>query len=146
MDQNQIYRKLILKHYKKPQNEGYIEDKRYLISSKSNISCGDSIAIQVYIDNYSIIDIKFTANGCSLLIASASLMTTIIKKQKLMKSLEQINLFLKTLETKDYINPDLNTELKVFELIKNFPSKINCVAMPWQTLLQLLNDINTFQN
>lgn len=73
-----LYRENILDHYKNPRNFGKIPG-----SSKSshaeNPSCGDSISMDVVIDKGKFEDIKFTGEGCSISIATASILTEELK-------------------------------------------------------------------
>ncbi len=64
----------ILDNYKNPQNFGAPKGNNYITSESSNVSCGDSIKVYIKLDGEIISDIKFTGEGCSIAIASASLL------------------------------------------------------------------------
>ena len=69
-----IYRKKILEHYKNPRNFGKLKG-RSRKSHGENPSCGDSITLDVLIENGVIKDIKFSGEGCAIAIASASMLS-----------------------------------------------------------------------
>lgn len=64
----------ILDNYKHPKHFGDPLDKTYISEEGSNISCGDAIKVFIKIDKDIIKDIRFTGEGCSISIASASLL------------------------------------------------------------------------
>ncbi len=68
-----IYKEIILEHYKKPHNFGTLDDAYK--AQVSNPLCGDAITIEVAIENKRIRDIRFNGQGCAIAIASASLLT-----------------------------------------------------------------------
>ena len=80
-----LYREIILEHWQNPQNYGVIKDADIDISG-NNPLCGDHIRITAKMVNGRVINIGFTAEGCAISKASASLFTEHIKD----KSLEEI--------------------------------------------------------
>jgi nitrogen fixation NifU-like protein len=72
-----IYRELILDHYRNPRNKGKIENANVSIQD-SNPLCGDEIQIQLKIDDGIIKDIKFDGRGCAISQASASMLTEMV--------------------------------------------------------------------
>ena len=77
-----IYKEVILDHYKSPRNFGTFETS----TNKANVAnplCGDSITIELRIEGDSIEDIRFNGEGCAIAIASASLLTEYAKNKKL---------------------------------------------------------------
>lgn len=73
-----LYRKKVLEHYKNPKNFGQIKTGAKS-SHGENPSCGDSISIDVVINNNKISDIKFSGEGCAISIATASMLTEKVK-------------------------------------------------------------------
>lgn len=84
---DQLYREIILEHYKNPQNYGVIDDADIDIQDHNPL-CGDSIRITAKFRGEtsstrgltpSEIDIKFTCEGCAISKASASILTELVK-------------------------------------------------------------------
>jgi nitrogen fixation protein NifU and related proteins len=70
-------KELIIENFKNPKNYGKLDTKN--VSKASNTSCGDEITMFLKIENGIVTDVKFEAVGCSICIASASLLTEKIK-------------------------------------------------------------------
>lgn len=84
-----LYREEILDHYKNPRNFG--EVKNFVLKdSDRNSSCGDSLEMGVRVKNGKITDIKFTGVGCAISLASASMLTEMLKG-KTLKQAAKIN-------------------------------------------------------
>jgi nitrogen fixation NifU-like protein len=73
-----IYRDVVLDHYKNPRNFGKISQPDFS-AKKRNILCGDSIEITGNLEKSKIKDIKFTGKGCVVSQASASLLTDYVR-------------------------------------------------------------------
>ena len=72
-----IYREIILDHYRNPRNKGKLEDADVVIHD-SNPLCGDQIDIYLKVKDGNIEDIKFDGRGCAISQASASMLTEMI--------------------------------------------------------------------
>jgi nitrogen fixation protein NifU and related proteins len=72
-----IYREIILDHYRNPRNKGRIADADVSIHD-SNPLCGDEIDIHLKVDGNMIRDIKFEGRGCAISQASASMLTEMV--------------------------------------------------------------------
>ena len=118
-----LYRELIIDHYKNPKNWGTISN-----SSKSefmsNPSCGDEIKVDLIIKNNIINDFKFTGRGCAISIAATSLLS----EEIIGKNINEI----KNMKIKD-----------VEELlgIKLSTSRIKCGMLGLETLKKMLRDL-----
>jgi len=94
-----IYREIILDHYRNPSNFGKIEnpDIRY---RESNALCGDVIEMHINIKENKLVEVKFNGKGCAICISSASLLTEkiigqdveIVKKINKQEMLSEIGL------------------------------------------------------
>ena len=77
-----IYQENILDHYKNPRNKGRIENPTYK-ASDLNPFCGDKLEITLKVKAGKIQDICFDGQGCAISIASASILTEIVKGKDL---------------------------------------------------------------
>lgn len=75
-----IYRQLILDHYKNPRNFGHLS-KPDIRVEEGNVTCGDRIVIELKVDKKTkkIVEISFSGEGCAISRASASLLTEKVK-------------------------------------------------------------------
>lgn len=76
----ELYRENILDHYKNPRNYGEIEnpDISYF---DTNPLCGDELQMQIKVKDGKADDVKFKGKGCSISLASASMLTEMILGQ-----------------------------------------------------------------
>jgi nitrogen fixation NifU-like protein len=77
-----IYREIILDHYRNPRNKGKIANADVSIHD-SNPLCGDEIDIHMKIEGDKIRDIKFEGRGCAISQASASMLTEMVMNKQL---------------------------------------------------------------
>ena len=77
-----IYREIILDHYRNPRNKGRIPDADVSIHD-SNPLCGDEIDIHLKVDGDTITDVKFEGRGCAISQASASMLTEMVNGKPL---------------------------------------------------------------
>ena len=150
IDKDQLKR-LVLDHYKNPRNRVNepMEDAS-IVERGRNPQCGDEIEVGLYIEDQTIRDIKFRGRGCSICIATASIMTEHIKGQSLPASAELATTTLHWLKheihtsstTKDNTNtntdpnsiPPTAPPIPAMAIALNFPIRWRCTSLAWQAL------------
>lgn len=94
-----------------------------------NSMCGDEITVWIKQEGDQVIDIGFTASGCLISQASASLLCETIKGMKKPEAQQVINNMLDLLTGKiDHINYE---DLMSLSEIKRFPMRVKCASMSW---------------
>lgn len=83
---DQLYRSVIMDHYKNPRNKGVLDNGSMTVDM-NNPTCGDRIRLTFDIEDGIIKDAKFEGEGCSISMASASMMTQAVKGHSLSRSL-----------------------------------------------------------
>lgn len=111
-----IYREIILDHYKHPRNFGSIA-KPDATAYAYNATCGDKMKMDIKITKGKITDVRFSGVGCAISQASASMLT---EKVKSMKVADVMNL-----TTSDILSL-LETTLT--------PSRVKCAVLPLEVL------------
>ena len=112
-----IYRELILDHYKHPKNFGSLKNKTSSAQAL-NATCGDRIVMDVHVDSKKkLVDVKFSGVGCAISQASASMLTEKVKGLSTEKILSI---------TAEDIIAMLGTTLT--------PSRIKCATLPLEVL------------
>lgn len=76
-----LYREIILEHYKNPENRGEVKDG--IEVEEMNPLCGDRLKISVKIKNGIIEEAKFQGGGCAISMAAADILLNMIKGKKL---------------------------------------------------------------
>ena len=113
-----MYREIILEHYKHPHNAGTLEQPD-IAHEDNNPLCGDRIRIELQVHDGQVADVRFQGRGCAISQAAASLLTDEIKG----KSLDQVRAF-----TKDDM-----LDLIGIPLDKN-PVRLKCALLALKTL------------
>ena len=132
-----LYQEIILDHSRNPRNSGKLETVTGEAKG-NNPLCGDRVTVYVELEGGKIVDAAFEARGCAISIASASMMTEHLKGltiEEAEKAHEEFNNHL----TKSGA-PDLpqESELAALTGVRNFPTRIKCATLPWQTLIAAL--------
>ncbi|HEY7208587.1 MAG TPA: SUF system NifU family Fe-S cluster assembly protein [Gaiellaceae bacterium] len=78
MSLDELYREVILDHYKNPRNHGTIEDPDAHAEGQNPL-CGDEVAIFVDFEGDRISDVKFSGRGCAISQAATSMLTELVK-------------------------------------------------------------------
>ena len=113
---SEIYREMILEHYKNPTNAGVVPDAS-VISKDYNSSCGDVIEIQIKFSDNVIEDIKFQGQGCAISQSSTDILIDLVKD----KNVQEIKDF-----TSEEFVRNLGIELS--------PLRLNCALLGLKTL------------
>jgi nitrogen fixation NifU-like protein len=150
-DLEELYREIILDHYRSPRNRGELTDPAAHRAEGFNPLCGDEVLITILVDNGILTDIKISGQGCSISQSSASLMSAAVKGKSVSDVRQLIDTF-KTLmtvhgaqleESDVEIEPvDLRSlgELAALQGVVKFPMRIKCATLGWNTLTQCLDD------
>ena len=145
MDLKYLYQQLILDHGKNPRNLGKFEN--FNKDAKGhNPLCGDKVHVYLKLDeNKKISDIKFEGEGCAISMASASIMTELMKNKEEPEVKELIDDFLKMIKdspelSSKIISEDEKTKLMSLSGVKKYPMRVKCATLPWHTLVSAMTD------
>lgn len=133
----EIYKQIILEHSKYPHNHGII-DSQYKLEML-NPSCGDKITISMNIEDNIISNIKFVGTGCSISLASASMMTNELKGSSIEEAQEKINNFLNMIMGKEF-DKNLLEDSIALENISKLPARVKCATLGWKVTEKILNN------
>jgi len=135
-----LSREIILDHYQNPRNHGRLEHPT-LANRGHNPLCGDEIELSVGIDEQEdrIREISFTGRGCSISQASASMMTEIVKGQKLAEAEAAVQSFTQQMANRDPAPKELEDELDALQGVKKYPARVKCALLPWTTLRETVD-------
>ena len=157
-----LYREVILDHYRSPRNRGELECPPAHRGEGFNPLCGDDVVLYILADGDTITDVKIGGNGCSISQASASMMSTAIKG-KTFQEAEAINkAFKKSLSLSDEDDADTDAtaddaagndaadnnsagheavdlgDLQALQGVMKFPVRIKCATLGWNVLADYL--------
>jgi len=145
MNLKELYQEIILDHGKNPRNlrktENFNKDAK-----GHNPLCGDKVHIYLKLnENKKVEDISFEGQGCAISMASASIMTDLVKGKEEFEVKEIVNDFLDMIKEKDELNnnilhDDEKTKLMCLSGVKNYPMRVKCATLSWHTLTSAINN------
>ena len=152
MDLKQLYQDIILEHGKSPRNLGKCEG--YSHEAKGyNPLCGDKVHIYLKSDNKKKVEgLTFEGDGCAISLASASIMTELIKGKSFDETKEIMKAFLNMIKNtseirSNHLDEDQKTKLMSLSGVKQFPMRVKCATLSWHTLVSAIEnkkeEINT---
>lgn len=139
---DQLYRRVIMDHYKNPRNKGSFEDETLTINM-NNPTCGDRIQLQMKVEDGVIQEARFSGDGCSISMSSASMMTEAVKGCSVEQALHMATLFSDMMQGKD-VDPDEFTleDIEALQGVSKFPARIKCATLAWKALEKAINEGN----
>ncbi|EZP60375.1 MULTISPECIES: Fe-S cluster assembly sulfur transfer protein SufU [Exiguobacterium] len=128
-----LYRQVIMDHYKTPRNRGAIEGG--VTIDMNNPTCGDTIRLQLAIEDDVVRDAKFDGEGCSISMASASMMTQLVKGKTIDEALRLADIFSDMVQGKDYDDESFDLgDVEALSGVTKFPARIKCATLAWKAL------------
>ena len=147
MDLKELYQEIILDHGKNPRNLGKFDN--YNKDAKGNNPlCGDNVHVYLRLnENKKVEDIAFEGHGCAISMASASIMTDMIRGKEEKEVKEIVNDFLSMIKEKDTLDnkilkEDEKTKLMSLSGVKQYPMRVKCATLSWHTLTSALDQTN----
>jgi len=141
-DLRDLYQDVILDHSKNPRNFGPIEgaDRQ---ARGNNPLCGDRVTVYLTMDDGVIADVRFEAKGCAISVASASMMTELVKGKGLIEARAIFDGFHEAVTKKEPLGADEMEKLDklaVLAGVREFPMRVKCATLPWHTMTAALAD------
>ncbi|WP_025116647.1 Fe-S cluster assembly sulfur transfer protein SufU [Lysinibacillus fusiformis] len=130
---DQLYRSVIMDHYKNPRNKGALEGESVTIDM-NNPTCGDRIHLTLKVTDGVVEDAKFEGEGCSISMSSASMMTQLIKGKKVDEALELADIFSKMMMGEEYSDKYDLEDVEALQGVSQFPARIKCATLAWKAM------------
>lgn len=130
---DQLYRSVIMDHYKNPRNKGSLENDAVTIDM-NNPTCGDRIHLTLKVTDGVVEDAKFDGEGCSISMSSASMMTQIVKGKKIEEALELSEIFSKMMMGEEYSEKYDLEDVEALQGVAKFPARIKCATLAWKAM------------
>lgn len=133
-----LYRQVIMDHYKSPRNKGLKQDDGYINLRLKNPSCGDDVTIQALIVNGIIKEVRHEGTGCSICCSSASVMTEVLKGKTVEEADAIINDYYSLIKGEEVKDEDALDEAIAYRGVANFPARVKCATLSWRALGAIL--------
>ena len=168
-----LYREIILDHYRNPRNRGELPAPPAHAETGFNPLCGDEITLYIQVEGDLLTDIKLTGQGCSISQSSASMMSTAVKGKSLAEARAIIRTFKAMMSIHEHrldgdgadeaeslapagssgetrtgsAEPEVSLgDLEALQGVVKFPVRIKCATLSWNTLTQALDQLAAAQN
>ncbi|HVM04396.1 MAG TPA: SUF system NifU family Fe-S cluster assembly protein [Acidimicrobiales bacterium] len=153
-----LYREIILDHYRSPRNRGELESPPALRVEGYNPLCGDEIVVYLVVEDGVVADLKIGGQGCSISQSSASMMSAAVKGRTVAEARAVIRAFKGMMSIHEQrLDADGQPEpagatgagdgdavqlgdLEALQGVVRFPVRIKCATLSWNTLQQGLDD------
>lgn len=137
---DELYKEIILEHYREPKGRIPVE-KVDFYAEGINPLCGDEVKLSIQLNkNKKIERVHLNGHGCSISVASGSILADLLKEKTIEEAKDLTNYF-KNMLGCDYENngsqPDIG-DLEALEGVKKFPVRIKCALLPWTTFEEAL--------
>ncbi len=147
MSLNELYREVILDHYRSPRHHDHLDNPDAEAEGKNPL-CGDEVTVEISFDGETISDIAAVSAGCSISQASASMMTQALMGKDRKEVDELIHAFKAMMSIEDSDGPTVDPDrpgavlgdLEALQGVRKFPVRVKCADLPWATLQQALAD------
>lgn len=138
MNFEELYQDIILDHARRPRNFGELPEAD-ASANGNNPMCGDDVTVQVKFEDGErerIAKAGFTGNGCSICMASASLMTLKVKNLTCAEAVALSRKFQDLVLGRTELAEDDESlgDLAVLGGVRKFPQRVKCATLPWHAL------------
>jgi nitrogen fixation NifU-like protein len=158
MGLDDLYREIILDHYRSPRNRGELPVPPAARVEGFNPLCGDEVILFVEVRDGTVADIRFSGQGCSISQSSTSMMTSAVKGRTLAEARAIIRRFKGLMSIHEQSlggdgdedddpaaegadEPDVKLgDLEALQGVVKFPVRIKCATLSWNTLTQALDE------
>jgi nitrogen fixation NifU-like protein len=140
-DLRELYQEVILDHSKQPRNfrrPGNVNRE----AKGDNPLCGDKVTVFLTIEDGKVADVGFQGRGCAISMASASLMTDIIKGKSEAEARALFERFHDEMTGKSACHGAAAGELDkltVLSGVREYPMRVKCATLSWHTLMAALD-------
>ena len=152
MNIKELYQEIILEHGKNPRNlrktDNFNKDAKGY-----NPLCGDNVHVYLKLDKKKKVeDASFEGSGCAISMASASIMTDLVRDKEEKEARDLIKDFLNMIKEKSELftkslSEDEKTKLMSLSGVKQYPMRVKCATLAWHTLTSAITnsqeEINT---
>ena len=145
MNLKELYQEIILDHGKNPRNlrktENFNKDAKGY-----NPLCGDKVHVFLKLnENKKIEDISFEGSGCAISMASASIMTDLVRDKEEKEAKSLIKDFLDMIKEKPELvtkslSEDEKTKLMSLSGVKQYPMRVKCATLSWHTMVSAFDE------
>jgi nitrogen fixation NifU-like protein len=130
MQLDDLYRRVIMDHYKSPRNSGTLDGG--VTIEMNNPTCGDKISLQLEVVDGIVKNAKFVGDGCSISMSSASMMTVAVKGKTIDEVITLADQFSGMMKG-DFVEFEYE-DIDALSGVNKFPARIKCATLAWNAV------------
>ncbi len=132
MELDSLYQAVILDHYRSPLHKGLSSQKDIQVHH-NNPSCGDEVTLNLTMQNGIVKEITWDGVGCSISMASASVMSDLLTGKEYLQALKILEAFVELMQSKGQSKGDeeILEDGVAFAGVSKFPARIKCALLGW---------------
>jgi nitrogen fixation NifU-like protein len=137
MEANEIYKEVLLDHFKHPRNKGKLRTAD-LVQKGSNSLCGDDVEVGLFLQGEHLQQVRFRGRGCSVCLASSSIMTEVVSGMAMIEASRLCK------DMQQWFGKDCNDQSEIMQglealaAVREHPARHRCVMLPWEALSDAL--------
>jgi len=135
----ELYKEVILDHYRAPRNKGQL-DPHDVALERNNPLCGDELELFLKFDGEKIEGIAFDGKGCSISLASASMMTEKVQGLTVKDAGALAESIKRMMAGEEEGDPEAIGDLVSLKGVVKYPVRIKCALLGWNTLLEAFEE------
>ena len=133
----ELYKEVILDHYKNPRNKRELPGAEFSCS-KNNPLCGDEITVHAHVQDGAVAQVTFEGRGCSISQSSASMMTEAVGGRPVSEALALASEFRSMMEGAADPTEEEFGDLVALKGVVKYPVRIKCAVLAWDVLQEAL--------
>ncbi len=137
MSLEELYREVILDHYKSPRNKRDLPGAE-LACTRNNPLCGDEITVHAHIEDERVAEVTFEGQGCSISQASASMLTEAVGGKSVEEAAGLATSFRAMMEGTVEPTEEEFGDLVALKGVVKYPVRIKCAVLAWDVLQEAL--------
>jgi nitrogen fixation protein NifU and related proteins len=139
MSLEELYKEVILDHYRAPRNKGRL-DPHDVMLERNNPLCGDELELYLKFEGDDLQGISFQGKGCSISMASASMMTEKVAGLGAKDAAALAESIKRMMAGEEEGDPEELGDLVSLKGVVKYPVRIKCALLGWNTLLEALEE------
>lgn len=145
MSLEDLYREVILDHYRNPRNRGHLDSPQFEARGVNPL-CGDDISIELAFDGDRVSAVAIDGQGCSISLSSASMMSEAVKGKTRAEIEEVASKFRGLMSLEGGVDPGIDEDrpgaalgdLESLQGVRQYPVRIKCASLAWNVLTDAL--------
>ena len=133
-----IYKEVILDHYKSPRNKRELDDAT-VSCTRNNPLCGDEITVYAHVEGDQVVEVAFQGAGCSISMSSASMMTEAVMGTSIEGAKDMAARFRGMMAGEIEPDEDAFGDLVALKGVVQYPIRIKCAVLAWDVLQEAMD-------